>query len=83
MEWIWIVLCLYVSLPVRWRLLVSSDVEFGSEFVWVLLGVVQGIDESICGRVVSEVASSVFDSLVITSVEYSVFRRLSPLRSFR
>lgn len=40
-------------------------------------------DEDVRRRVVSEVASSVFDSLVITSVEYSVFRRLSPLRSFR
>lgn len=40
-------------------------------------------DEDVRRRVVSEVASSVLDSLVITSVEYSVFRRLSPLRSFR
>lgn len=40
-------------------------------------------DEDVRRRVVSEVASSILDSLVITSVEYSVFRRLSPLRSFR
>lgn len=45
---------------------------------------VEGIcEEGVRGRVVSEVASSVSDSLVIASVEYSVFRRLSPLRSFR
>lgn len=40
-------------------------------------------DEDVRRRVVSEVASSILDSLVIASVEYSVFRRLSPLRSFR
>ena len=40
-------------------------------------------DEDVRRRVVSEVASSILDSLVITSIEYSVFRRLSPLRSFR
>ena len=44
---------------------------------------VSGSTASGAHEVVIEVASSVFDSLVITSVEYSVFRRLSPLRSFR
>lgn len=44
---------------------------------------VEGMDEEgMRGRVVSEVASSVLDSLPLASVEYSVFRRVSPLRSF-
>ena len=39
-------------------------------------------EEGVRRRVVSEVASSVLDSIAIASVEYSVFRRLPPLRSF-
>lgn len=40
-------------------------------------------DDGVRRRVVFEVACSVFDCLSLASVEHSVFRRLSPLRSFR